>query len=61
MENIAEIVKGTFTQINTDLAAKQIQLEKLMKDLTLKYRAFKQMLYALSKEEMKKRAQRGGI
>lgn len=56
MENLAEMVKGTFILIDTDLDAKQIQLEKLMKGLTLEYRAFKEILYALSKEEMKKRA-----
>ncbi|MFA6086305.1 hypothetical protein [Mucilaginibacter sp.] len=55
MENLAEMIKGTFTLIDTDLYAKQIQLEKLTKGLTLEYRAFKEMLYALSKEEVKKR------
>lgn len=55
MENLAEMVKGTFILVDTDLAAKQQHLGKLMKGLILEYRAFKQTLYALSKEEMKKR------
>ena len=55
MENLAEMIKGTFTLIDTELAAKQKLLAKLMNGLTLEYRAFKQTLYALSKEEMKKR------
>jgi len=54
MKNLAEIVKGTFTLIDIDIVAKHKQLEKLMAGLTLEYRAFKQILFALSKEEMKK-------
>ena len=55
MKNLAEKAKGTYTLIDIDIVAKHKQLEKLMAGLTLEYRAFKQILFALSKEEMKKR------
>ncbi|MDB5144990.1 MAG: hypothetical protein JWQ66_3703 [Mucilaginibacter sp.] len=55
MENLSAMVKGEFNVIEDDLAAKQEQLKKLMAGLTLEYRDFKQQLFALSKEEMKKR------
>lgn len=55
MKNLAEKAKGTYTVIDIDSVAKHKQLEKLMAGLTLEYRAFKQILFALSKEEMKKR------
>ena len=54
MKNLVEMAKGTFTLIDIDIVAKHKLLEKLMAGLTLEYRAFKQMLYALLKKEMKK-------
>jgi hypothetical protein len=56
MKNLAEMVEGTSIVIEDGIVAKHLQLEKLMDGLTLEYRAFKQILYALLDEEMQKRA-----
>ncbi len=55
MKNLFEMANGTSILTDEDIAAKQLQLEKLMAGLNLEYRAFKQILFKLSKEEMKKR------
>jgi septal ring factor EnvC (AmiA/AmiB activator) len=54
MKDLSGVVKDSL-DVDADLAAKQKKLQKLMAGLTLEYRAFKQILFALSKEEMKKR------
>jgi hypothetical protein len=56
MKNLSAMATGEFNIIEEDLSAKQQQLKKLMGGLTLEYQAFKQLLFALSKEEMKNRA-----
>ncbi|MCS3732192.1 hypothetical protein FHS10_000114 [Mucilaginibacter dorajii] len=53
MKNLAEMSKEGATVIENDIVAKHLQLKKLIHGITLEYRAFRQVLYALLTEKCK--------
>jgi hypothetical protein len=52
LKHLAEMLDGDRINANIYLPSTHLQLEKLMDGLTLEYRAFKQVLYALLNEKM---------